>query len=295
MKASGRWAWWNQYIPNNMTTDSLIDRAKEAKLDGVIVKAGYWGIMDQFQRAGIRVGVDVYAKPGSNLMAADMLVQGIRNGAKFAIVNAEHEWERPDSGEQMRQLCSRFRNQVTLEQAELYASVDTRGRRMLMPYQQVLSRYITGWMPMIYPKAFEQSVVVAFSACLDNKDFAGKPILPTIQAYDNIGAVAVGSQIFQAIFQRGLPGYSVYTIGHATDDEWQAVINDIPEEEEDMPDWLDTTIVDLGGQPLLFNVLQADMSFRAEQMTWRRYLTLTVLGYLESTHSHMATVKLNMG
>jgi hypothetical protein len=285
MKAAGRWAWWNQYIP--ITIDKCIVRAKEAKLDGVIVKAQYPGVLQLFKDACIRVGVDVYAYPHTAITDADLLVRGIRMGAEFAIINAEHEWEQPDSGEQMRQLCERFREQSP---AELYASVDTRGRRMLMPYQQVLSRYITGWMPMIYPKAFRPSmppgsVTQAFIDCVDVRDFAGKPVLPTIQTYDSIGVAAVTSQIARC-FERGFKGYQAYTIGHATDAEWAVIVNDAPRQEEQMPDWLDTTIVDLSGQPLLFNVLQADMSFREESMTYKRWLTLQALGFLEDSHSH---------
>lgn len=165
-----------------------------------------------------------------------------------------------------------------------------------MPYQQELYRYIKGWMPMIYPKAFYPpmptgSVLAAFRNCLDNKDFGGKPVLPTIQTYDGIGVAAVTRQI-ALCYARGL-SYQAYTIGHATDAEWAVIVNDAPQEheEEDMKDsWLDYYILGLGGEQLYFNVLQADMSFKAESMTYRRYLTLMVLGFLESTHSH--TVRL---
>ncbi len=262
--------------------------------------------MDQFKQAGIRVGVDVYAYPQHAIRDADLLVQGIQRGAEFAVVNAEAEWEQPDSGEQMRQLCERFRISTIgmREVPELYASVDTRGGRMLMPYQQVLYRYITGWMPMIYPKAFYPHEPVgyvhqAFMDCIEGKDFVGKPVLPTIQTYGGIGVHSIRAQISWAkrILRRsGQPlsyrGYQAYTIGHATDAEWQVIVNDTPreEEEDNMQDWLDTTIVDLGGQPLVFNVLQADLSFKRELITYKRYLTLMALGFLESTHSH--TVKL---
>lgn len=289
IKAEGRWAWWNQYMPQSMTTDRLIDRAKEAKLDGVIVKGGYWGVMDAFQSAGIRVGVDVYTYPHTPFADADILVHGIRNGAEFAIINAEAEWEQPDSGEQMRQLCERVKDAFL--DVEMYASVDTRGGRMSLPYQQALSRYITGWMPMIYPKAFQQSVVHAFSASLDGHlPWADKPILPTIQTYDGIGVATVTSEIAQC-YARGLKGYQAYTIGHATDAEWAVIVNDAPREETDMPDWLDTGIVGLDGQPLTFRVLQADLTFAEEYLTYKRWLTLMALGFLESTHSHTVVLR----
>ncbi len=300
MKAAGRWAWWNQYIP--ITVDRCIERAKEAKLDGVIVKGLYWNVMESFIQAGIHVGVDVYAYPQHAARDADTLVEGIKRGAKFAVVNAEHEWEQPDSGEQMRQLCDRFVEGTVGQAPEIYASVDTRGGRMSRPYQQVLSRYITGWMPMIYPKAFRPSmptgsVTQAFIDCLDGHlPWAGKPVLPTIQTYDGIGVTAVVRQIAQC-YARGLKGYQAYTIGHATDPEWEAIAMDAPQEQEEdeMKDsWLDSYILGLGGEQLYFNVLQADMSFKEESMTYRRWLTLQALGFLESDHSHIATVRLNM-
>jgi hypothetical protein len=102
---------------------------------------------------------------------------------------------------------------------ELYASVDTRGNRLGLPYQQVLRRHITGWLPMIYPKTFGQGVAKAFSACLDGKDFGGIPILPTIQTYDGLGAAAVAEEL-AAVNLRALLGCQAYTIAHATDAEW---------------------------------------------------------------------------
>jgi hypothetical protein len=308
MKAAGRWAWWNQYIQEDlrMTVERCIERAKQAKLDGVIVKAGYWGVSDQFKRAGIRVGVEAYCKPHRTQGDADLLIQGIQRGAEFAVVNAETEWEQPNSGEQMRQLCNRFI--ANCPNTELYASVDTRGSRMLLSYQQVLLRYITGWMPMIYPKAFYPHKPVgfirqAFIDCIEGKDFNFKPVLPTIQVYGGVGANNVQTQISWAKRMLSAPGqplsyygYQAYTIGHATDAEWDIISADAPveETEDSMKDqWLDSTIVGLDGIPLLFNVLQADMSFKADIMTYRRWLTLKALGFLESDHSHTATVKMN--
>lgn len=294
MKAAGRWAWWNHHVPRYKTLPECVERARAAKLDGVIVKARYWDILEGFRKAGIRVGVEVYTKPMSNATDADALVEGIRRGAEFAVVNAEVKWEQPESGEQIRQLCNRV--MAHSDSIELYASVDTRGRRMSMPYQQVLSQFITGWMPMIYPKAFYPAmpagfVWAAFRDCLDYKDFAGKPVLPTIQTYDNITGPSVKDQLFD-IHTRGFQGYQAYTIGHATDAEWQVIVDDAPEEETpDMRDsGLDSLIVGLDNEPIRFRVLQADMTFKEEILVYRRWLTLMVLGFLESTHSH--TIKL---
>jgi len=37
------------------------------------------------------------------------------------------------------------------------------------------------------------------------------------------------------------------------------------------------------------------MTFKKEPMTYKRYLTLKVLGFLENDHSHVARVVLNTG
>jgi hypothetical protein len=87
---------------------------------------------------------------------------------------------------------------------------------------------------MIYPSAFQQPVIRAFASALDGKDFGGKPVLPAIQTYGNIGAASVAEQIIE-VRRRGLPGYQAYTIAHATGEEWRIIINDAPQvEEEDM-------------------------------------------------------------
>jgi hypothetical protein len=101
---------------------------------------------------------------------------------------------------------------------------------MALPYQRVLADHVAGWLPMVYPKAFGKSVRAAFSASLDGKDFAGKPVLPTIQTYDHIGAEAVAQQIAEVRRRPDLSGgYQAYTIAHATDAEWAVLTSDAEE------------------------------------------------------------------
>ncbi|OGO53156.1 MAG: hypothetical protein A2148_11095 [Chloroflexi bacterium RBG_16_68_14] len=144
------------------------------------------------------------------------------------MINAEAEWESLGP-EPMRRLIAEFRR--LQPRAELYASVDTRGGRMALPYQRVLAEHAAGWMPMVYPAAFQQSVRDAFAVALDAGAIRESPlpVLPTIQTYDQIGAEAVRAQIAE-VRQRGLPGYQAYTIAHATDAEWAVVVGGAEEE-----------------------------------------------------------------
>jgi hypothetical protein len=124
----------------------------------------------------------------------------------------------------MQALIATFRQRRP--DTELYASVDTRGNRMALPFMRVLASHITAWLPEVYPLAFRPArpagfVERAFADCLDGKDFGGIPVLPTIQTYDGIGAQAVVDQVAE-VNRRGLPGYQAYTIAHATDEEWAA-------------------------------------------------------------------------
>jgi hypothetical protein len=224
--ATGRWAWWNQYGP--VPIEACVRRAGEARLDGVIVKWGYPEARSAFADAGIPWTTERYVYPNQPELEAQRLAQDIGRGARFAVINAEIEWE-PLGPEPMERLIAEFRRlQPT---AEIYACVDTRGTRLSLPYQRVLAEHIAGWMPMVYPGAFAQTPARAFAAALDGKDFYGKPVLPAIQTYGGIGAQAVAEQIAE-VRRRGLPGYQAYAIAHATDEEWSVVVRDAPEEED---------------------------------------------------------------
>ena len=224
--AEGRWAWWNRY--GTVPLASCVQRAKEARLRGVIVTRGYPEVSSAFARSGIPWATAAYVYPDRPDMEARRLAQEIVAGARFAAINAEAEWERLGP-EPMERLIAEFRRHQPT--AELYASVDTRASRMALPYQRVLAEHVTGWLPMVYPKAFGQSVRDAFAASLDGKSFGGKPVLPTIQTYGHIGAEAVAQQTAE-VRRRGLPGYQAYTIAHATDAEWSVLTDDA--EEDDM-------------------------------------------------------------
>jgi len=224
----GRFAWVNQYLPN-----PRIDRARAAGLKGAIIKYGLREVEQAYTEAGMLWATEVYALPSQPEIDAQRLANAVDAGACAAVINAEVEWESKGEDEMIR-LIQAFR--LRHPTVELYASVDTRGNRLQLPYQQVLKRVIAGWLPMVYPKAFRPTcppgfVAAAFRDCLDGKGFGGIPVYPTIQTYDEIGARYVEEQTGE-VHRRGLTGYQAYTIAHATDAEWAAIVADEPQEEE---------------------------------------------------------------
>ena len=233
MKAEGYWTWWNQY--GSVSLRDCVQRAKELN-QGVIVKWGYWQEFDAFKNAGIPVAIERYGYPNQPVVEATRLAEGIARGAEFAVINAEIEWEQAGAagGQAMKQLLDEFKRR-TPQRTEIYGSVDTRGNRTQQPYQQELAKDATGWMPMIYPKAFffppfqpTVDVPAAFRNSLDmSQSFRNKPVFPTIQTYDGIGALAVNLQLAE-VERRQLPGCQAYTVCHATNSEWRAFVSGIP-------------------------------------------------------------------
>ncbi len=223
----GCWAWVNNFAPN-----PRVDRAKAAALKGMIVKYGMVAAERAYTEAGIPWATEGYVLPKEADAWGQKLANAVNAGAVAAVINAEVEWESQPAAP-MERLIATFRARHPA--VELYASVDTRGNRLQLPYQQVLRQHIAGWLPMIYPLSFRPArytgfVGSAFRDCLDGKDFGGIPVYPTIQTYDGIGQDAVAAQIMECK-RRGLTGYQSYTIAHATDDEWIAIVADRPEEE----------------------------------------------------------------
>ena len=220
MLAQGRGAWWNGRGDADIL--GCVARAEQAQLDFVIGKASFTYAIRKFVEAGFKVGVERYAYPDQPGLEAYYLRDGLENGARFVVINAEAEWEVTD-GLDMRQLCQGVRDGYP--NVEIYASVDTRGDRTHLPYQQVLREYATAIMPMVYPKSFYPSqpfgyVSQSFADCLDTgQEFGGLPLLPTLQTYDDIGSFAVEEEI-EECKRRGFLGWQAYTIAHASEEEW---------------------------------------------------------------------------
>jgi hypothetical protein len=191
----------------------------------VIVKWGYTSAREAFARAGIAWATERYVYPDQPEIEARRLADDIAAGARFAVVNAEVEWEALDASP-MRRLVAEFRR--LQPRAELYACVDTRGNRTSLPYQRVLAEHVAGFMPMVYPGAFGQSVRDAFASALDGRRFDGKPVLPAIQTYGGVGPSMVREQI-EEVRRRGLRGYQAYTIAPASDAEWAVLTEEADE------------------------------------------------------------------
>lgn len=230
-QADGIGAWWNHF--GDPSLPKMVERVKQLGPNGfVITKAHFPVIFAMFKAAGIRQGIERYVYPQTPSAEAHSLAKGIEDGATFAVINAEVEWESLGR-EPMEQLIRAFR--VRCPNTELFASVDTRGYRFDRPYQRVLAEHVAGWMPMIYPKSFLQTAHQAFESCLTGKDFKGVPVYPTIQTYEGVGALLVGNQL-EEVRARSLPGCQAYTVAHATDEEWAAVVRAVPPEQEDDDD-----------------------------------------------------------
>jgi hypothetical protein len=218
--AAGRWAWWNQY--GSVPVATCVRRALDARLDGVIMKWGYAEPREAFARAGIAWATERYVYPDQPEAEARRLAADLARGAAFAVINAEVEWEALGA-EPMQRLVAELRR--LRPEAELYACIETRGRRTELPYQRVLADHVAGWLPMVYPQASGQSVPDAFAASLDVAALRATrlPVLPVIQTYGGVGAAFVRAQLDE-VRRRGLAGYSAYTIAHATDAEWSVLV-----------------------------------------------------------------------
>ena len=219
MRAAGIGAWWNQY--GSLSLAQCVERARLLPLQYIIVKDGYPQYEEAYRAAGIPVAIERFVYPDQAYLEGLMLANAVARGARFIVVNAE-EWAGWSLAAPMRVLLDALYEKYP--DVEVYASVDTRGGRNLLPFQRELITRSVGVMPMIYPKAFRPEVpfgyvAQAFADCLDGQEFYGKPVIPTIQAYDNIGWAAVGLEILEA-HTRNLHSLNIYTIGHATDDEW---------------------------------------------------------------------------
>lgn len=234
VRAEGYGAWWNQY--GDLDLAEGVARAQRAQgLRFVIVKYGMPQAERALASAGVYWATEAYVYPDAPQLWGQRLGQAAEAGAAFAVINAEKEWEREGEAS-MEALIRAFRRTAGPE-PELYASVDTRGSRMGLPYQRVLARHVAGWMPMIYPLAFYPSrpphwVAQAFRDALDGKDFGGKLVMPTIQTYDGIGSAAVEIELAE-VRRRRLAGCQAYTIRHATDSEWDTFVRGIPEDGDD--------------------------------------------------------------
>jgi hypothetical protein len=155
-----------------------------------------------------------------------MLADAIDAGATFAVANCEPNdgggWERPDAARAIRELIDTVRRRHP--QVPLWICADLRrGRSLDAPFVHEAARGgIDGWMPMVYPRAFGQSVAAAYDAAWPGPTYLGLPCAPVIQAYDGAGALFIHEQLIQARERRATSA-SIYVVETATDEELRAV------------------------------------------------------------------------
>ena len=236
---SGIGAWWNGNGPIDHDLFAVVHRAQQAQLDYVVVKYGHPDVEQAFTAGGIRWGTERFVYANDPAGEATMLANAVDAGAAFAVINAEGGGGFDDSqsaGDAMTALIDAFRARHA--DTPLYASIDTRGGRLTSPYQQVAIKRCDGLMPMVYPLAFYEhrpagyvrSAVGDALAPIIGAAPASIRVHPTLQAYpnENSGESMGGNDILDEIRQAaqyGPASLSFYTIGHATDDEWQQVVN----------------------------------------------------------------------
>ena len=229
------WAWHNQYSGNFESWPTMLKRASE--VDGVIVKASLPDAISVYQGKGVPLAIEEYIYPDTRWDQARAMVRIAKEfHPKAIVINAEVEWE-PMPPNSMAPICEYIR--FNTPEQELWYSVDTRGGRCAKPYQVELMNFSHRCLPMIYPQAYYPNqppgyVAQAFADALVPIPYAefqhrGLEIHPTIQLYNNIGADAVAQQVQTAKYFK-LPGISVYTIGHATEEEWRALMTNREDE-----------------------------------------------------------------
>lgn len=233
--ARKRGTWLNQFA--KPTHQMFVTRARQ--VDYTVIKFGMkvyeetaaqFGIPWVAERMG-EEGAGTQNGPANALKYAEQLAaQANQPGCIAAVINLEEAdggWHTDDGWATLR-LVSRFRQ---LCSKPLFASIDTRGNRPNYPYQRALAATCDGVMPMVYPTAFGQSAAVAFRSAVTDlmrARWAGKEIIPTYQTYD---AADVPSQIAQvnSLYSSGIAvGANSYTLGHATQAQWDASLAFIP-------------------------------------------------------------------
>jgi len=200
-------ALWAYIYPTNENLRELVYIARFLRCDAIIAKCGNGATFYNYQSSqhvpwqsvvyavkanGFKLGAEIYAYGRKPEAEGQVLARACREGADFAVVNAEVEWEgttytagRVQSYENAIRLVRAFRDAKPA--GRIYACVDTRGSRPEQPYQKGFVRAgIDGWMPMVYPEAFYPDhsfgfIQRTFDECF--KTLHSAPYYPVIQMY----------------------------------------------------------------------------------------------------------------
>lgn len=159
--------------------------------------------------AGLLVAAELYDIPGAWQKEADTLIWALQNGAQSVVLNMEGPYEAEQSGDNVRNLCNRLR---TGGADWIWACTDFRGDRLALPFHKALSEYVSGWFPMIYPKAFYPNdpfgdIQKAFDSTYHSwqrlksglaAPGRSRPVFPAIQAYGGMDWEEMVGQIVLA-------------------------------------------------------------------------------------------------
>jgi hypothetical protein len=199
-----------------------------ARLDGLIIKYGDPEFERSIAGAGMPWATErfVYARQAER--EGHMLADAVDARAAFAVANCEPNdgggWDgSADAANAMRALVAAFR--LRRPAAEPWICADLRrGRSLDAPFVHAAAAAgVAGWMPMVYPRAFGQSVAAAFDAAYPGATYLGLPCAPVIQTYDRIGPAAVQAQVAEAQ-RRGATMLSCYVVETATDMELAGLV-----------------------------------------------------------------------
>ena len=211
---------------HNLPAAEVLRRTRLARLDALVIKYGDPEFERQIATAGVPWGVERFAYASQAAREGKMLADAVDAGAAFAVANCEPndggEWADPGAAAAIRALIAAFRDRHA--RTPLYVCADLRrGRSLDAPFVREAARGgIDGWMPMVYPKAFGQSVPAAFDAAYPGPSYLGLPCAPVIQTYDAVGPLAVLQQVAEAR-RRGAAALSIYVVETASDEELRAV------------------------------------------------------------------------
>ncbi len=210
---------------HDLPAAEVVRRARLASLDALIIKYGDPAFERAIAAAGVAWGTERFCYARQAAAEGGMLADAVDAGAAFAVANCEPNdggaWDSPAAAAAIRLLIDAFRSRHP--SAPLYICADLRrGRSLDAPFAFEAARGgIDGWMPMVYPRAFGQSVPDPFAAAFPGATYRGLPCWPVLQAYGGIGAATVAAQVGEAAW-RGAAACSVYAVETATDDELRA-------------------------------------------------------------------------
>lgn len=229
-------ALWAYLYPTEDKLKQQIGLAKWLGCDAMICKCGNGATFYDYQSsshipwvhtsrlvrtAGLKLGAEIYAYGHKPYAEGSVLARAIHEGASFAVVNAEHEFERA-SYEETRKLVNAFALQ-TLDplsdldepRPNLYVCSDVRLDRLTYPYMRAFQAGgVAGFMPMAYPLEYRPSKPLGFvqEAFNDVMERCPRPAYPVIQAHYRTDYHEALAQIVLA-WRWGAEGVSIY-VGH---------------------------------------------------------------------------------